>query len=289
MKRILLTGSRGFFGTRFIRAWGREFDIIATNSDTLDISSKPDVEKLIFSIKPDIVLHAAAIADTAFCNSNPEYSYRVNVVGTSNLADAVQETGGRMVFLSTEQVFNGNKESGPYSEESVPVPDTEYGRNKLESENYIAGICSDYLILRCTWMFDIPSETMPVSANILWDTIQRVMKGVPFTVPANEYRGLTYIDDLLKQFDKVIELPSGIYHTGSENSLDRYDVVCRIFNELGISERIPELIIKDNEKYRERSRDVRLDTSLIRRFGIEFPDSSEAISRCIRENHPGMI
>jgi len=285
LKKILLTGSRGFFGSRFIRSLGRDYEIIATTSDSLKITIRSDVENIISAVKPDYVVHAAAIAETDFCNKNPERCRAVNVEGTMHFADAVKKTGSRLVFLSTEQVFNGNAEAGPYTESDTPVPDTEYGKNKLEAESYIISECRDYLILRCTWMFGVPSKGLPVSPNLLWNTMQMILKGEPFKVPANEYRGITYIDDMLDRFNTILGLPEGVYHTGSVNNMSRYETVCHIFDALGIGSRIPELVIRDDEKYSGSPRDVRLDTSAARGLGIVFPDTAESLSRCISENY----
>lgn len=283
MKRVLLTGGNGFIGTRFNEAHRHNFEILSSGSRELNILDRKQIEETFKIFKPDYVIHAAAIALTDFCNDNPDKCYEINVTGAVNIAEACRKAGSKMIFLSTEQVFNGNPEPGPYTEEDTPVPDTMYGKNKFEAEGLIKNILDDYLILRFTWMFGIPERNRPVVANIFWSTIETVLKGEQIKVPVNEFRGLTYVNELMDQFDKIMDLPSGTYHVGSKNTKNRYDIVCHILEEMGLGHRIDELIQKDKEKYRDNPRDARLDTSLIQSHGILFSETADAVSRCILE------
>jgi dTDP-4-dehydrorhamnose reductase len=283
MQRVLLTGGNGFIGTRFREAHHHKFEILSTDVDQLNILNKDKVEDALRLFKPDYVIHAAAIALTNFCNNNPEKCREINVTGTVNVAEACKKTGSKLIFLSTEQVFNGNPEPGPYKEDHIPVPDTVYGKNKLEAEAMLKDIFDNYLILRFTWMFGIPERHRPVVANIFWSTIEAALKGEQIRVPSNEYRGLTYVNELMDQFGDIMKLPPGTYHIGSQNLKSRYDIVCHILNEMGLANRIDELILKDSEKYKDNPRDARLDTSLLESRGIIFSETSDAVSRCIRE------
>ena len=285
MKRVLLTGGNGFIGTRIRETYQKNFSILSTDVQELDILEEDKVMNAFKLFKPDYVIHAAAIALTDFCNEHPEKCHAINVDGAVNIAAACREYGSRMIFLSTEQVFNGNRESGPYKETDIPDPDTMYGKNKYEAEGKIRKILENLIILRFTWMFGVPDRNRPVVNNIFWDTVKSVMKGIPFKVPVNEYRGLTYVNELIDQFDMILNLPPGLYHTGARNNNSRYEVVCQILREMGLGKRIEELIIPDREKYADHPRDARLDTSLIQSGEITFSETMEGISRCVREYH----
>jgi len=289
MKKVLLTGGNGFIGTRFREAQHHNFEILSTDVGELDILDKEKVADALKLFKPDYVIHAAAIALTDFCDKNPEKCYAINVTGAVNIAEACRDAGARMIFLSTEQVFNGNREQGPYKETDTPVPDTMYGKNKLEAEGLIREILDELIVLRFTWMFGVPERFRPVVNNVLWDTVKSVMRNEPFKVPSREFRGLTYVNELVDQFDKIMALPPGTYHVGAKNDRSRYDIVCLIMKELGLEDRIPELIIEDREKYADNPRDARLDTSLIQSLGISFTETSEAVGKCIREHNLRMI
>jgi dTDP-4-dehydrorhamnose reductase len=188
-----------------------------------------------------------------------------------------------MVFLSSEQIFNGNEEPGPYRETDLPNPNTVYGQNKWEAEILLKEQVEEYWVLRFTWMFGVPERYRPVVANIFWDTVKIALQGKKVKVPGNEYRGLTYVGEVMDQFARVFDLPYDTYHVGSHNDLDRYEVVCLILRELGLEGRIDDLVDRDEDKYRARPRDARLNTEKIRGQGFQFSDTPEAIRRCIRE------
>jgi dTDP-4-dehydrorhamnose reductase len=283
MKRVFLTGGNGFIGRRFREAFHHDFEILSTDVNELNILERDKVKDALNLFKPDFVIHAAAIALTDFCNQNPEKCRAINVDGAVNVAEACRQVGARMVFLSSEQVFNGNTESGPYNEDAVPLPDTQYGKNKLEAEGKLKEILDELWILRFTWMFGVPERERPVVANILWDTVRIALRGEKVRVPRWEFRGLTYEAELMDQFGNVFDLPYGTYHIGSENELDRFDVVSLILDELGLAARIPDLLEPDESKYAEKPRDARLDTSRIKDYGFRFSKTPDAIRRCIRE------
>jgi dTDP-4-dehydrorhamnose reductase len=283
MKRVFLTGGKGFFGTRFREAHHHNFEILSTDVEELNILEKEKVQDALNLFKPDYVIHAAAIALTDYCNDNPEKCHEINVTGTLNVASACRGVGAKMVFLSSEQIFNGNEEPGPYREADPPHPDTVYGANKWEAERLLKDQIEECWILRFTWMFGVPERYRPVVANIFWDTVKTALTGKKVKVPSNEYRGLTYIGEVTDQFARVFDLPYGTYHVGSHNDLNRYEVVCLILRELGLGERIDELVEKDEEKYRVRARDARLNTEKIRTHGFQFSDTPEAIRKCIQE------
>lgn len=283
MKKILLTGGKGFFGSRFVAQYRHTYDIVSTDVQDLNVLDPEGIDRAFTLIKPDIVIHAAAIALTGFCNENPEKCREINVTGALNIARAAEKFNSSMIFISSEQVFNGNEEPGPYKETDIPVPDTVYGKNKLEAEGELAKILEKLWVLRFTWMFGVPQKRLPVVQNIIWDSIKSLMSGDKIYASPREFRGLTYVDEMVEQFDKVFELPYDTYHMGARNDLSRYDIIHHIFEEVGAGERIDELLIEDNSRYLERPRDVRLDTAKITSFGFSFSDSTEAVSRCIKD------
>ncbi|GAA0180225.1 dTDP-4-dehydrorhamnose reductase [Clostridium sediminicola] len=282
-KKILLTGGKGFFCTRFTEKYKHDYEILSTDKDDLDITDEDKVLKAFEEFKPDYVIHAAAIAVTDFCNKHPEIAHKINVEGAVNVAKACKSVNAKMVFISSEQVFNGNTEAGPYSETHIPLPNTVYGENKLEAEGLLKEILHELWIVRYTWLFGFPERNTNINPNILWDTLQIALKGEKTKVTNNEFRGLTYVHELIDQYYKIFELPFGTYHVGSKNNLSRYKITCHILKELGLEERISLLIEKDIEKYKDAPRDVRLDCNKISKLGFNFSESKDGITKCINE------
>ncbi|WP_291634933.1 sugar nucleotide-binding protein [Clostridium sp.] len=283
MKKILLTGGNGFFSTRFTEKYKNRYKILSASSSFLDITDEKKVNEIFKNFNPDYVIHAAAKASTEFCDNNPELAYKINVTGALNVAKACKEVHSKMIFLSTEQVFNGNVESGPYTEDATPCPDTMYGKNKLEAEGLLKEILDEIWILRFTWLFGVPERNCGMSPNILWGTLTDILQGKKALVTTNEYRGLTYVHEVIDQFPMIFEIPYGIYHVGSHNSLSRYDICSLIFKEVGLEHRINELLEVDLEKYKEHTRDIRLCTDKIKSYGLEFSESKDGIKKCLKE------
>ncbi|MFD3157851.1 SDR family oxidoreductase [Haloimpatiens sp. FM7330] len=283
MKKVLLTGGNGFFCTRFASHYKDKYEILSLGKKELDVTDEKQVLDTIMKFNPDYVIHAAAIAVTDYCNEHPDIAYKINVKGSLNIAKACKEVNAKLVFISSEQVFNGNIESGPYDEFHKPVPNTVYGQNKLEAENLLKEIIEELWIVRFTWLFDLPERGLNINANIMWNTVKSILKGEKIKAPVNEYRGMTYAKEVVEVFDKIFEIPYGTYHLGSKNDLSRYEVVKLIFEEMGLSERIDELLFKDSEKYKENPRDIRLNTDKLKQYGIEFKDTNEGIKQCITD------
>lgn len=283
MQRILLTGGKGFFGTRLRKRYGTEFEILSTDVQELDILDGEAVDAAFKLFKPDIAVHAAAVAVTKFCDDNPDKCRAINVEGALNIGRACERHGTSMVFLSSEQVFNGRRGGAPFSESDDPAPDTVYGQNKLEAEALLSKMLERLWVLRFTWMFGVPQRGLPVVNNILWDTVRSALKGEAVTASKREFRGLTDIDELIGKFSKVFELPYGSYHIGSRNDLSRYDATELILASMGLGSRLGELLREDTEKYLDLPRDVRLDCSKAAAQGLRFLDTAESLPRCIAE------
>jgi len=283
MKKILLTGGNGFFCSRFAQRYKNTYEILSASSSMLDITDIAEVTETIKNFGPDYVIHAAAKASTDFCNKNPELAYKINVTGAINVAKACKKFNAKMIFLSSEQVFNGNTSGGPYAEDVTPCPDTVYGKNKFEAEGLLKEILDELWVLRFTWLFGVPERDCGMSPNILWGTMCDILKGKKTLITPNEYRGLTYVHEVIDQFTKIFEIPYGTYHIGSDNSLSRYAICSLIIKEIGLEHRIDELLEKDIEKYKNHARDIRLCTDKIKSYGLEFSRSSDGIKKCIKE------
>lgn len=281
-KKILITGANGFFGTRFINRYQGEFEILGLDVEQLDITDNQAVVATFADFQPDYVIHAAAIAVTDFCNKHPDVAHKVNVQGAINVAKACKEHGAKLVFISTEQVFNGNPEKGPYSELDQPVPDTVYGQNKLEAEKELASILDEMWVLRFTWLFGLPERNTTINPNVVWNTLQALINGQVMQERRNEFRGLTYVHELIEQFPKIFTIPYGTYHTGAHNPASRYEIAEHILTELGQQEHLHELLEAVDAP---KTRDVRLDTSKLADQGVAFTESKEAITQCLKEFH----
>lgn len=118
-----------------------------------------------FAAAPDGILHTAAISDTGYCADHPEQAYRANVELPVWLARAAAEIGAKLVAFSSDQVYAGVEQSGPLPETIPLKPANVYGQGKLEMEQRVQALCPGAVLLRATWMYDLPGYRLPIRAT----------------------------------------------------------------------------------------------------------------------------
>jgi len=282
MDKILITGSEGFFASRFIEYYGDKYNIIALGRNELDITDEDKTIKIIEKYNPRYVIHSAAISDTGTCEEHPELSYDINVRGTINVAKGCKNSNSKLIYFSSDQVYSNNSSLGPHDEESILTPQTVYASHKIEAEKKILELVDDLVILRITWLFSLPERNKKIKSNLIWNIIKGAMENKKLEFPMMDYRGITYVYDLIEAFDKILKLPTGIYNAGSENDLGAYDIAKIVFNELNLTSRIEELLVKNNDRHR----DIRINNDKIKKYNIHFLSTEEAIKKCIRDFFP---
>ncbi|HHN8541398.1 dTDP-4-dehydrorhamnose reductase [Citrobacter cronae] len=149
---VLLTGSQGQLGRHLSSLLRGKVCLVECDKNTLDITKLSDVEELIKRIEPDIVINAAAYTTVDKAENEPELADEVNHIGPQNLARAISATNALLVHVSTDYVFDGQSDK-PYKETDITNPKGVYGLTKLRGENAVKTQCSNYIILRTSWVF----------------------------------------------------------------------------------------------------------------------------------------
>ena len=139
MKKVLLTGAGGFVGARIADQWQGRFVLCAFPQGFAAAAEESAVRRLIDREHPDIIVHAAALSNTAFCAAHPEESYRANVLLPEWVAKGAAETGAKLLAFSSDQVYAGVETEGPLPEARSLSPTNVYGQHKLEAEGPGAG------------------------------------------------------------------------------------------------------------------------------------------------------
>ncbi len=282
-EKILLTGGTGFFGSRMADYYKDKYEFLAVGSKKLDCTEQKAVDACVAEFRPDIIVHAGAVAVTNFCNEHPDAAHRINVDGAVYMAEAARKYGSKMVFISSEQIFNGNTNGGPFKEEDEAVPNTVYGANKLEAEGLLKEILDELWIVRFTWMFGLPEHGKNMSNGILWDTITKLLKQETIVASRHEFRGMGYIYETVANMEKLFKTPFGIYHLGAVNNNSRYEIVEHILKLLGLEEKLNRILKEDTVNYLEHNRDVRLDTTKAKEAGMVWTDTWDAVEICLRD------
>src|SRR5690554_5401118 len=152
MKRIVITGGSGQLGIQLIHLLHKYYHVFVPTKQELDVTQKWQVEQYMEDVSPFAIIHAAAYTQVDAAEIDPSIPILVNAVGTRYLATAAERVGARMLYISTDYVFDGHNQS-PYSEEDIPSPINVYGLSKLAGERFVSKICSKYSIIRSSWLY----------------------------------------------------------------------------------------------------------------------------------------
>lgn len=149
--RILLTGSKGQLGLELTKKLS-DYDLILTDRKTLDITNIDSVIEAIKAEKPNIIINCAAHTAVDLCETDIDNAYKINAIGARNLAIASNEIGAKIVHISTDYVFDGEKQKS-YNEFDTTNPQTIYGKTKLEGEKFVTAFCNNHFIIRTAWLY----------------------------------------------------------------------------------------------------------------------------------------
>ena len=254
IRRILVTGANGFVGCRAVKALERDFKVLTPSHKEFDITSAEAVENYIQESKPEAILHLAAISNTGYCEEHPEDSYLVNVVGVENLAKVSARHGIKLVFFSSDQVYNGNLESGLLTEDMPVTPENHYGRHKLLAEKRALEICPSCVALRATWMYDSERPGMKTHGNFVINFMNAKENGTPLRFATREFRGITWIEDVVKNLPYTFDLPGGVYNFGAENLFNTYETAVEYAKIQGLDPNT--MVIPDSERFAEHIRNL---------------------------------
>ena len=281
MKRVLITGSSGFVGSRLVKAMSGKWELLTPSHSEFDITSTEAIRLYMERHRPEAIVHLAAISNTGYCEEHPEESYRVNVLGVENLAQVATEMGCKLVFFSSDQVYNGNLELGLLSE-SVPVaPENHYGRHKLLAEERALQLCPDCVALRATWMYDARREGMYTHNNFVTNIKEALRQGSALRFATREYRGITWVDEVVRNIPHTLQLPGGVYNFGAENRLNTYETARAYLDILNCS--APEQVaIADEERFAAHIRNISISMKKATEASagaIQFADTVEGLRR----------
>ena len=205
--KIFISGANGALGKSVQNLLRREkINFLSTDIEQLDITDFKKVNSSLLNYRPDIILHFAAMSDVDACEKNKDQAFRVNALGTLGLATIAKKIGAKILYVSTNFVFDGNSEQ-PYTEYSEPNPINEYGRTKLQGENYVKDICDRYFIVRTSCLFGKHSKTF-ISKFLVSEN-----KPSSIDVICDQFASFTYIVDLAEAIFLLIKSENyGFFH-----------------------------------------------------------------------------
>ena len=186
-----------------------EDEVVGWDMEEIDIQKEGDTVLKIEKLQPDIVIHIAAYTDVDGCESNEGKALAVNAEGTKYVALAVSRCQAKMVYLSTDYVFDGNKRE-PYLESDIPHPLNVYGRSKLQGERYVQELVKKALIIRTQWLYG------RYGRNFVTAILQQAKEKGVLSIVNDQMGSPTYTTDLAKAISVLIQFDAqGIYHVAN--------------------------------------------------------------------------
>lgn len=216
-RRVLVTGAQGMLGNDLCAAAPANVSLVAVDIEDFDITDSRHCQEAIAAARPDAVIHCAAYTDVDGCERDPETAFGVNSEGTRNVAGAARACAARLLYLSTDYVFAGDK-GQPYVESDQPTPLGIYGESKLRGEQHVRDLVANHIIVRTQWLFGSNGRNFV-------DSILRAAKaGRDLRVVNDQWGAATYTKDLARGLWLALRLRSGTYHLTNSGSGTWYDV-----------------------------------------------------------------
>lgn len=278
--RILLTGAKGQVGQSLKQQKPEDWEMIAADSHTLDITDAKAVANMVANFEPDAIINAAGYTDLHAAAANREAVFAVNAEGTRILAQAAADAGIRFIHLSSDYVFDGQKRQ-PYTETDYTNPLSVYAQSKLAGELLALAANTDTIIVRSSWVF---SE---YGGNFVKELVRQALSGSPIAVATDKVGCPTYAGDLARLMIGLAQnrdVPRGIYHFCGGKAVNRYEFARTVLNELAalrpIAATLEELAEADGENTPRPPYSV-LSCDKLRAFGYQPSDWQAALKRLL--------
>lgn len=282
--KVLVTGCKGQLGYDISKELSKRGAIaIPVDVEEMDITDKTAVEDYISRINPDAVIHCAAwtAVDAAEDEENKDKVYSVNVLGTRNIAEVCKQLDCKMIYISTDYVFNGQGTEPWKADCKEFSPLNYYGQTKLEGEQAVSDLLEKFFIVRIAWVFGL-------NGNNFIKTMINVGKKYDTVRVVNDQIGTpTYTYDLARLLVDMVETEKyGYYHATNEGGyISWYDFCCEIYRQYGLDTKvIPVSTAEYGLSKATRPFNSRLDKSKLIANGFEpLPIWQNALSRFLAE------
>ena len=245
--RVLIIGASGKVGKEIFKNLKNKdgkstYDVFGTyytnqieGLEQLDITNLSAVEKVLEKINPSVLIHTAAITYPLRCEENRELAWKINVEGTKNLAQCCKKNNCKMVFISSDNVFDGK--NGPFDETRKTNPLNYYGETKVESEKIVSDT-DGYLIIRTAWVNDVE----PNSRSFIMQVINSLQNNNIFNAPEDQFGHPTYSNNLAEIIIELVKNNSeGVFHVTGSTYVDRFHFAKKIAKAFCLN---PEMVHK---------------------------------------------
>ncbi|ASJ97330.1 dTDP-4-dehydrorhamnose reductase [Shewanella marisflavi] len=283
--KVLVTGCNGQVGHFLVEQLQDKAEVLAVDAQELDITQQQAVNDVVNKFKPDVIINAAAHTAVDRAETEQELSYKVNCDGPKYLAQAAQSIGASILHISTDYVFEGNKD-GLYNEDDVTNPQGVYGASKLAGEQAVIQACEKHIILRTAWVFGQHGN------NFVKTMLRLGKERDSLSIVGDQFGGPTYAADIAAALICIAHQSHagknawGVYHFSGMPYVNWYQFAHAIFTqalEQNTLEKAPKLTSISTHQYptpAKRPANSTLDCHKIKRiFGILPSDWKKALTK----------
>lgn len=265
--RILVTGAHGRVGAE-VSAYLPRHEVVALGREALDIADRDQVEQVMGSVLPQVIVNCAAYTDVDGCELHPDMALAANALGPRHLAVAGERIGAHLLHLSTDFVFPGDSPRS-YDEWDDPGPRSAYGRSKLGGELEVARHAGSWAIVRTAWVFGRRGH------GFVEAVLSRARRGDPLRVVVDQVGSPTYARDLAAMLARLcVELRQGVFHVTNAGACSRYELAREVLALGGFDPSLAEpihtrdLVASANSPVAPRPANSTLDNAALRLAGI---------------------
>lgn len=276
---ILVTGANGQLGFDVVRELEkRKVKCVGTSKEDLDITDYDCVYKYFDKFKPKCVIHCAAYTKVDMAEEEKELCYKVNIDGTENIAKACKYFNAKMIYISTDYIFDG-KGSLPFEENNSANPISVYGKSKYEGEKKIKEILEQYFIVRISWVFGINGN------NFVKTMLNLGMKKSDINVVNDQIGSPTYTRDLsVLLCDMTKSEKFGVYHATNEGFCSWAEFASEIMNLGNLSCEIIPIATSEYKSKAVRPLNSRMSKRKLSENGFKLlPHWKDALLRYLKE------
>ncbi|MDT0126587.1 dTDP-4-dehydrorhamnose reductase [Paenibacillus sp. RRE4] len=224
--KVLVTGASGQLGRDVVLLLEKEgHDILACDRDQMDITNQAQCNEVISSYHPEVIIHCAAYTAVDAAETDTDGAYKVNAVGTRNVAVAAEKVGAKLIYISTDYVFDGQSAT-PYQEYDDTNPQSVYGKSKRAGEWLVQSLCSKWFVVRTSWVYGL-------HGNNFVKTMLKLGQEKPKLQVVHDQKGSpTHTVDLALFLIELMGTEMyGIYHASNCGDCTWYEFTQAIFEE----------------------------------------------------------
>lgn len=277
--KVLVTGASGQLGYDVCKELkNRNVDVIKTYKDSFDLINEVETINYISNKKPDVIVHCAAYTAVDKAEDEKEKCFAVNYNGTENIAKAAKQADAKLVYISTDYVFNGEGDL-PFEVYNETSPLNVYGMSKLKGENAVKENCDKYFIVRTSWVFGINNS------NFVKTIIRLCEDRDEISVVSDQIGSPTYTFDLAKLIcDMIFTKNYGTYHATNEGFCSFADFAKQIVAEIGKNTNVKYISTEEYPVKAVRPKNSRLSKENLTQNGFKkLPCWKDALSRFVKE------